>query len=170
MIIDGFSNLLYNMFVIIMKVVIHLIEVGDIIFLKNICFYDCKVDHAFSKGRPCVYLGELNDKMYFIPLVSSENKQAFIRKIYPDKGNGLKKVSGPNIHSLIEKPIAYYAVQGSLSANDIKRIFKNIKSYYKVVLKAQDEILLELAYNYFNGEKYIDKDKIDINIKNKNSK
>lgn len=145
-----------------------MIEVGDIIFLKNICFYDGKVDHAFSKGRPCVYLGELDDKMYFILLVSSENKQAFIRKIYPDEENGLKKISGPNIHSLIEKPIAYYVAKGSLSSNDIKRIFKNIKSYYKVVLKKQDGMFLELAYKYFNSEKYIDKDKID--IKNKNSK
>ena len=145
-----------------------MVEVGDIVFLKNICFYDGKVDHAFSKGRPCVYLGELDDKMYFIPLVSSENKQAFIRKIYPDEENGLKKVSGPNIHSLIEKPIAYYVAKGSLSSNDIKRIFKNIKSYYKVVLKKQDGMFLELAHNYFNNRKYTDNDKV--NTKNKNSK
>lgn len=112
-----------------------MVEVGDIVFLKNICFYDGQIDHAFSKGRPCVYLGELDGKMYFIPLAGAQNKQEYLRKIYPDYENGLKKVSRPNIHLLIEKPIAYYTIQGSLSANDIKRIFINIKTYYKMVLK-----------------------------------
>lgn len=144
-----------------------MIEIGDIAFLKNICFYDGKIDHAFDRGRPCVYLGELNDNMYFIPLVCAKNKQDFIRKIYPDKKNRLRKVSGPNIHSLIEKPIAYYSVQGSLSTNDIERIFTNIKAYYKVLLKEQDKIFLELTYNYFNSVKYTDKDKV---VKNKDSK
>lgn len=142
-----------------------MIEKGDIVLLKNICFFDGKIDHAFNKGRLCIYLGEFNDKMYFIAIANANNNEHdFIRKIYPSRENKLKKVSRPNIHSLIEKPVAYYQVKGHLSSYDLKRIFLNIKAYYKVILKDQDRIFLELTYNYFNEEKYYDED-ITINKK-----
>lgn len=141
-----------------------MIEKGDIVLLKNICFFDGKIDHAFNSGRLCIYLGELNERMYFIALANASNeKQKFLRKIYPNKENNLKKVSRPNIHSLIEKPIAFYEVHGRLSDKDLNRVFLNIKSYYKVILKKQDEIFLELASNYFNKQKFYDSDAIIIN-------
>lgn len=32
-------------------------EVGNIVYLKNICFDNGTADHACLVGRPCVYIG-----------------------------------------------------------------------------------------------------------------
>lgn len=84
-------------------------EVGNIVYLKNICFGDGTADHACLVGRPCVYIGELDERMYFIPLVSiHKDKYKSESRIYPTKKNKLQKVSHPNVRVLIEKPIAFY--------------------------------------------------------------
>ena len=44
-------------------------EFGDIVCFKNIIFKEDdgthKVDPYFNIGRPCVYIGEYNNEMYF---------------------------------------------------------------------------------------------------------
>ena len=43
-------------------------NIVNIVKIRNICFKDGIVDHSYKVGRPCVFIGEVDEKMYFIPL------------------------------------------------------------------------------------------------------
>lgn len=49
-------------------------KIGSIVFIKNIVFDGKEVDHSFNKGRPCIFLGELEDNMCFMPLSNVYNE------------------------------------------------------------------------------------------------
>ena len=67
-------------------------KIGSIVNIKNICFRNGEVDHSFNRGRPCIYLGELEDKMCFMPLIKCKFLKNKVKKIIkPTYENGLKK-------------------------------------------------------------------------------
>ena len=126
-------------------------KIGSIIYLKNICFRDGTIDHSFTIGRPSIFLGELEDNMYFMPLSNIKTLKHKVRIIIkPSRLNGLTKVSHPNLREVVEKPIAYYEAIGILTKEEILKVFIGIKKYYKMVTCDKDAILLTLANNYLN--------------------
>lgn len=128
-------------------------EIGSIVKIKNICFRGGVVDHSLSIGRPCMFLGELNDKMYFMPFTNTKTLKHKVRTIIkPNKQNGLTKASHPNLREIIEKPIAYYEDIGTLTNEEIKKIFIDIKKYYTEIFRDEDIILITLADNYLKEQ------------------
>lgn len=144
-------------------------KIGSIVNIKNICFRNGEVDHSFNRRRPCIYLGELEDKMCFMPLSNVSSLKHHVKTIIkPTYENGLKKTSHPNLRELIEKPIAYYEEIGIISDDDVIKLFKGITSYYTEVRVPKDKKLLELANNYlkYSPLRYVD----DNTQKNKTSR
>lgn len=135
-------------------------ELGSIVFLKNICFKEGVVDHAYDIGRPCVFIGELSDKMYFIPLSGVKNlkyKNHLRGILRPNKNNNLSKVCHTNIKELIEKPIAFYEEKGYLNDNELYNLFNDIKIYYSEIRCEKNRKILMLADNYMKScKKYVD--------------
>lgn len=144
-------------------------KIGSIVNIKNICFKDGKIDHSFKSGRPCIFLGELEDNMCFMPLTNTKTLKHHVKTIIkPSELNGLKKVSHPNLKELIEKPIAYYEELGCITEKEIINVFNGIKGYYKEIRIPSDEKLLALANNYLNQTdlNYVDEDIIKSRAKN----
>ena len=95
-------------------------EFGDITILKNICFSDEVVDHSYGLGRPCIYIGEDLNHMYFVPLVNLNSKikeKQFV--IAPKAKNNLIKKSRIRVQELITRPVAFYELNGKLDHFDI---------------------------------------------------
>lgn len=144
-------------------------KIGSIVNIKNICFRDGKIDHSYKSGRPCLFLGELEDKMCFIPFTNTHTLKHPVKTIIkPSELNGLNKISHPNIKELIEKPVAYYEELGCITEEEIIGVFEGIKGYYKEVRIPKDAKLLALANNYLNQSdlNYIDEDSIKNKTKN----
>ena len=95
-------------------------QVGDIVYFKNIVFDGGKADHAFDVGRPCVYIGTLNGKMYFVPLTNVYTlKHNIPYTIKPNRQNCLRKESHPNFKQIVEKKESFYEVSGYLSEQEM---------------------------------------------------
>lgn len=136
-------------------------QVGDIVYLKNIVFEGSKVDHAFDKGRPCVYIGNLNGKMYFVPLTNVYTlKHNIPYTIKPNKCNGLRKESHPNFKQIVEKKESFYEVYGYLIEQEMIKLFKDAILYISEIRKETDSICVMLAKEYLDKHnvKYKDKD------------
>ena len=110
-------------------------EVGDITVLYNIVF-DKKtksgerVDHAMKQGRPCIFIGEIDEKMYFLPIMKHIEGQ-YNTIIEPTKENKLSKKSMVNILNIIEKPIAFYSTHSYIDEKIMLDIFNRLLKYYK---------------------------------------
>lgn len=105
---------------------------GDITILKNICFSDGIVDHSYKFGRPCIYIGEDFEYMYFVPLSSLNYKikeRCFV--LYPNKENNLLKKSRIRASELVQRPIAFYELYGSLDYFEIQKLINALKLSYK---------------------------------------
>lgn len=142
-----------------------MIEVGNIVYFKNIIFEESKIDHSFNKGRPCVFLGELDNKMYFMPLSNvTTAKKYHGHHIKPNRENELKKVSHLCIRELLEKPMAWYNFYGYLDDVTLDDIFDNIYKFHNKIDEDKSRLLIKLYENYISSKKkYIDKDKINKN-------
>lgn len=77
-------------------------HIGDIVMLNNIIFGTIykngklinkkSVDYAFDCGRPCVYIGEYDENMYFISISNaSENSKHLSNEYLRAYKNGLVK-------------------------------------------------------------------------------
>ena len=135
-----------------------MINVGDIIAIKNICFDEKILDHAFKLGRPCIFIGEYGENMYFVPI--SSNGKSYL-KIKPTKENNLTKLCAINVKQIIEKPIAFYEAHGRLSDEDIANMFISIKRYYRKITDDKTKIIVDLANKYIEENSivsYVDKD------------
>ena len=107
-------------------------EFGDITILKNICFSDGVVDHSYRLGRPCIYIGEDLNHMYFVPLANLNSKikeKQFI--IVPTTENNLIKKSRIKASELITRPVAFYESCGRLDYFDIQKLIKSLRFFYK---------------------------------------
>ncbi len=107
-------------------------EFGDITILKNICFSDGKVDHSYKYGRPCIYIGENLDNMYFIPLSDLNfniKEKHYI--IVPTKENRLLKKSRIRVLELVERPIAFYEIYGNLGYFELQKLIRALRTSYK---------------------------------------
>lgn len=150
-------------------------HIGDIVKLNNIVFNsDIKngkivnkksIDHSFDCGRPCIYIGEYEEHMYFISLSNSTIDGKHIIK--PTVINGLIKNSHPNIKQVIKKPVAYYPSIGYLNDKDMFSVFKTILSFHKRRKLENSDVLIKLARNYIKAYekglvKYIDDEGIVI--------
>lgn len=144
------------------------INIGSIVKIRNICFKDGIVDHSYKVGRPCVFIGEVDEKMYFIPLSHMEKSKNY-ESIMPNDFNNLRKPSQINVRNVIEKDLFYPEITGELFDEELEKIFNSIKKYYKTVRNDIGRNVVFLADNYFKG-KYVDDDsnslkKDDENIK-----
>ena len=143
-----------------------MLSVGSIVKLKNLCFDNRQADHAFKVGRPCVFIGEDENNMYFLPLTSNHHE---VDKIEPDKYNDLKKPSSINIRQLIIKPIAYYNERGVVAEKHIIRAFEDIKKYYGIRPCKDADILIPIVDKYLQEHQrivYKDADKKEKKIIN----
>lgn len=135
-------------------------QIGDIVSFKNICFDD-GIDHCFKNGRPCIYIGEINEKMYFVPLTNVETlKHKITYIIKPTKENRLKKDCHPNYRQLLEKKASFYETMGYLNDDEMIDFFQNILKYLKEVRSESNRISISLAKEYLNKNKivYVDED------------
>ena len=153
-------------------------HIGDIVKLNNIIFnIDYKngkminkksIDHAFDSGRPCIYIGEHNENMYFISLSNSSiNSKHFLE---PNKTNGLTKVCQANVKEIIKRPIAFYESIGYLTDKDMFEIYKTLKSFHKKRDFENRKAVMYLSNKYIrayeNGlVKYVDDEGIIIKKK-----
>lgn len=150
-------------------------HIGDIVNLNNIVFNSMfkngkliskkSVDHAFDSGRPCIYIGEYEENMYFMSLSHSDDNSKHLLK--PTYSNGLIKNSQPNVKEVIKKPIAYYQSIGYLTDKDMFHVFKTILSFHKKRKLENSDVLVKLARNYIKSYekglvKYIDDEGIVI--------
>lgn len=134
-------------------------EFGDITILKNICFSDGVVDHSYKKGRPCIYIGEYLDHMYFVPLANLNSK---IKEkpliIVPTNKNNLIKKSRIRVSELVKKPVAFYEITGSLDSYDIEKLIEALRFFYNEE-NINSSFVNNLINEYIN---YIDKEKDEI--------
>ena len=127
-------------------------NVGDIVYFKNLIFDNKVIDHSFNIGRPCVYLGEKGDNMYFVSLTNVDTlKHNVVHVIKPDKENNLKKPSHANFKNIVEKPVGFYESDSYLSDEDTELLFKNIFKYITKIKRPSDKICLELARDYLGS-------------------
>ena len=106
-------------------------EFGDITILKNICFSDGVVDHSYRLGRPCIYIGEDLNHMYFVPLANLNSKikeKQFV--IAPKVKNNLTKKSRIRASELITRPVAFYELYGRLDYFDIQKLIESLRFFY----------------------------------------
>ena len=144
------------------------VEIGSIVKIKNICFKDGIVDHSYKQGRPCIYIGEVDEKMYFMPLSTAEPEKNYV-KFRPNERNNLKKFSQINVRNVIEKDLHFVNPTGYLDEEDLVLIFNSVKKYYTTLRSDIDEKVLLLADNYLNG-KYEDSNKEDLKKENKSNR
>ena len=104
-------------------------NVGDIVCMELILFKN-GVDHSSKNGRPCLYIGEKNDVMYFIPLQSIKNKSKGYH-INPDNYNKLKKTSILNLHTILEKRAQFFKIDGIIREEEMDKIMRILVSYFK---------------------------------------
>lgn len=136
-------------------------QVGDVVYLRNIIFEGREVDHAFDKGRPCVYIGDIDDKMYFVPLTNTSTMKYKVPIIIsPNKRNGLRKECHPNFKQIIEKRTSFYEVFGYLTEQEMIKFFEDALLYLSEIRRETDNICIELAKEYLDKHnvKYKDKD------------
>ena len=128
-------------------------NVGDIVCMELILFNN-GVDHNSKSGRPCVYIGEKNDVMYFIPLSSVKNKNKHMSyHIMPDGLNKLRKPSLLNLHTIIEKRPQFFKVDGYIKDSEMKILMKTIISYFKDASREQTKIVKEIAAEFLDASK-----------------
>ena len=131
-------------------------NVGDIVCMELILFKN-GVDHDSKNGRPCVYIGEKNDLMYFVPLSSVKNKNKHMGyHIKPDVHNKLRKPSLLNLHTIIEKRPQFFKIDGYIKDSEMRILMKTIISYFKDTSREQAKVVKELA------AEFLDAGKIDI--------
>ena len=135
-------------------------NIGDIVCMELILFKN-GVDHDSKSGRPCVYIGEKNDVMYFIPLQSVKNKSKGYY-IKPDNYNKLKKTSILNLHTILEKRAQFFKVDGIVREEEMETIMKILVSYFKDARREQSSVVKSLAIEYLDRNKkdikFVDKD------------
>ena len=113
---------------------------GDICYLENIILENNGKKHldgySLFTGRPCVFIGETDEKMYFFPIIeiSDENQKGTIIEKTPE--NRLKNKSVIDTYTIIEKPIAFYQTRGHISTKEMLQLYKNLLFYYR---KTEDE-------------------------------
>ena len=143
--------------------------VGDLVKFKNMVFssyakhgklklkYD--PDHAFLRGRPCLYIGTYNDKMYFFSL---SNNKSYANKyiIVPNNDNKLSKPSVVGYSNIIIKDASFYEITGYINEKDMCNIFKDMFLFYEEIDHTNIDdlkIVIALANNYLNS---IEKSKV----------
>ena len=133
-------------------------NVGDIVCMELILFKN-GVDHYSKYGRPCLYIGEKNGIMYFVPLMSLKKKYKNLScHIEPDKDNKLRKTSVLNLRTIIEKRPQFFGVDGHIDDFKMEDIMKTIVAYFKKVSDEQSKIVKSIAEEYLNERKEIVKD------------
>lgn len=136
-------------------------EFGDITILKNICFSDGVVDHSYRLGRPCIYIGEDLNHMYFVPLANLNSKikeKQFV--IAPKAKNNLTKKSRIRASELITRPVAFYELYGRLDHFDIQKLIESLRFFYK-----DDNPNFQLINHLI--DKYINYVDLELNVKDK---
>lgn len=126
-------------------------KAGDIVHFELILFDDGLVDHPTKKGRPCVYIGEKDDVMYFIPLRRMQKKKYDLScYVLPDKYNNLKVTSLVNFHTIIEKQARFFSSNGYITDDIMYDIMRQIVLYFKETYNEQSKVVKELASEYLN--------------------
>lgn len=136
-------------------------EFGDITILKNICFSDGVVDHSYRSGRPCIYIGEDLNHMYFVPLANLNSKikeKQFV--IAPNAKNNLTKKSRIRASELITRPVAFYELYGKLDYFDIQKLIESLRFFYK-----DDNPNFQLINHLI--DKYINYVDLELDVKDK---
>lgn len=147
-------------------------ELGDIVILKNIVFYNRdnthEVDHAFINGRPCVYIGEYEDSMYFLPItrvIPGKENKFFNIVIDKNTHNKIKKDCKISFSTIIKKPIAFYKVVDYLEDSVIEELVDKALILYE----CDSFVNSDIAYNLF--KEYAQKYKLEtINYKTRKRK
>lgn len=147
-------------------------ELGDIVILKNIVFYNRdsthEVDHAFINGRPCVYIGEYEDCMYFLTIsrfIKGEEKKFFNIIINKNTHKKMKKDCKINFSTIIKKPIAFYEVVDYLEDS----VKEELVDKALILYECDNFVNSDIAYNLFKD--YAKKHKLKtINYKTKKRK
>lgn len=124
---------------------------GSIVNIKNIIFNGNVVDHAMCVGRPCIFIGELNEKMYFLPLTSNYNYDLDV-VLEPNKINHLKKKCGINIKTIVEKPACCYEVIGEISNYQLYRMYKMLLLYYKTPFDEKAKNAFKIGFEFLDEE------------------
>lgn len=153
-------------------------HIGDIVKLDNIIFGTIykngklinkkSIDHAFDSGRPCIYIGEYDENMYFISLSNSSIDSKHF--LLPSVTNGLTKVCQPNVKEVIKKPIAFYKSIGYLTDEEMFKVYKTLRSFHKKRDFENRKAIMHLSNEYLraykNGlVKYVDDEGIIIKKK-----
>ena len=113
--------------------------VGDIVYFSNIIFekayYNDEnvilVDHCSHNGRPCIYLGQIDDKMYFIPITGNNKYSDMGVCINVTKSNRLLKPSYLVLNNIICKESSYYYTKGFINEHVMYDLFKKFIDYYE---------------------------------------
>ena len=121
---------------------------GDICYLENIIFENNGKkhldQHSLFTGRPCVFVGETDEKMYFFPIIDFDDKfKGNIIEKTPE--NRLKKKSVIDAATIIEKPIAYYEKRGYISTKEMLQLYRNILYYYRKAEDGKKLIIRDMA-------------------------
>lgn len=125
-------------------------KAGDIVYFELILFNN-GVDHPSKRGRPCVYIGEKDNIMYFVPLMSLKNKNYNLSyHILPDKYNNLKVTSLVNFHTIIEKQARFFSSDSYIVDDIMYDIMRQIVLYFKETYNEQSKVVKELASEYLN--------------------
>lgn len=148
------------------------LEVGSIVYIKNICFERSgnnkfTVDHAYRNGRPCVYIGEKNNKDYFLPISHDVPHLTRRNHLKPDDNNNLAKISMVNFYKIIKLNPCYHEVEGVLSLTDMLTVSSKAVAFFKKDEREDGKVILDLAREFIRKHPfYLDKDN-KIILKNK---
>ena len=130
-------------------------EFGDITISDGV------VDHSYRLGRPCIYIGEDLNHMYFVPLANLNSKikeKQFV--IAPTVENNLTKKSRIRASELITRPVAFYELYGRLDYFDIQKLIESLRFFYK-----DDNPNFQLINHLI--DKYINYVDLELDVKDK---
>ncbi len=103
---------------------------GEIIIVKNIQFNDGHADHASLKGRPCMVLSDMYDKLTMVPLASTHTNFSRNTLILTknqiegaDSKFPFKPISYLNLNSMFQRELRYYEI----------RAYVALKRYYDLL-------------------------------------
>lgn len=149
-------------------------ELGGIVIFKNIVFRNRniskthEIDHSFYSGRPCIYIGEYDDNMYFLPITSPDlrrEQKSFDVMIRQRDHSRLSKDCKVNFVNIIKKPIAFYNQIDFLNESEINEMIDKGLILYEFDSEEYYDVLFKLF------SEYAKKNKIDtVNYKIKKRK
>ena len=115
-------------------------NIGDIIYFgsdvynglsnNDVLFFEKSDDHTYKKGVACIYIGAINDELYFLPIFSDDNS---ISRIYvePTKTNKLLSKGVVAFDHIIKKNFYYMEKIGHIPAIKLYEIYRQILEFYK---------------------------------------